>query len=61
MNVNINKTVFMFSDNVPTVRLAEWPLTASMWDGELLNGPVPTLFSEDIKSTEDGLRGWYNL
>ena len=28
-----------------------------MWDGEVLSGPVPTLFSEDVKRTEDGLRG----
>ena len=28
-----------------------------MWDGEHLLGPVPTLFSEDSKRTEDGLMG----
>jgi hypothetical protein len=39
------------------VLLKAWPLEATMWDGEVLSGPVPTLFSEDIKRTEDGLRG----
>ena len=24
-----------------------WPLSAEMWDGETLAGPIPTLFSED--------------
>ena len=28
-----------------------------MWDGEDLKGPFPTLFSEDIKKSEDGLLG----
>ena len=45
-----------FSDNVPTVLLASWPLDVNMWDGEILAGPVPTLFSEDTKASEDGLR-----
>ena len=46
-----------FRDNVPSVLLGSWPMDASMWDGELLTGPVPTLFSEDIKSSEDALKG----
>jgi len=28
-----------------------------MWDGEVLHGPVPALYSEDIKETEDALKG----
>ncbi len=24
-----------------------WPLSASMWDGDVLAGPIPTLFAED--------------
>lgn len=44
------------SDTVPTVLLAVWPLEATMWDGEALKGPFPSLFSEDPKKTEDGLR-----
>jgi len=37
--------------------LAEWPLRVNMWDGEVLHGPVPALYSEDIKETEDALKG----
>ena len=43
-----NVHFIMFSDNVPTVCLAQWPLEASMWDGDVIAGPVPTLFTEDI-------------
>ncbi len=32
---------------VPTVKLAEWPLRCEFFDGDLLDGPVPTLFAED--------------
>jgi len=39
------------------VLLESWPLEASLWDGEVLAGPVPSLFSEDIKSSEDALIG----
>jgi hypothetical protein len=28
-----------------------------MWDGEVVKGPFPTLFSDDIKKTEDNLIG----
>jgi len=45
---NNNVHFIMFSDNVPTVCLAQWPLEASMWDGDVIAGPVPTLFTEDI-------------
>ena len=33
-----------------------WPLTAEMWDGEALAGPVPTLFSEDPIGTLDSIK-----
>jgi len=36
-----------FSDNVPTVLLAEWNIEANMWDGEILAGPVPTFYAEN--------------
>ncbi len=40
----------MFSDIVPTICLAKWPLEATMWDGDEIAGPVPTLFTEDVES-----------
>jgi len=49
-------TLYIRRDNVPTVLLASWPLEANLWDGEILSGPVPSLFSTDVKASEDGLR-----
>jgi len=43
--------IIVFSDNVPTILLAKWPLEASIWDGEVLCGPVASLFSEDAKAS----------
>jgi hypothetical protein len=39
------------------VLLESWPLEASLRDGEDLAGPVPSLFSEDVKGYEDALIG----
>jgi hypothetical protein len=44
-------------DNCPTVLLGVWKLETNMWDGEVMAGPFPTLFSEDMKASEDGLNG----
>jgi hypothetical protein len=43
----------LFRDAVATVLLQEWPLTTAMFDGEVLEGPVPRLFT----STLDEARG----
>jgi hypothetical protein len=37
----------IYSDNVPTSLVDSWPLTTDMWDGELLAGPVPSLFTSE--------------
>ena len=34
---------------MPTICLAQWPLEAAMWDGDLIAGPVPTLFTEEVE------------
>jgi len=31
-----------------------------MWYGEILYGPVPSLWAEDIKASEDALKGKIN-
>ena len=41
----------MCSDHVPTMVLKSWGLDASLFDGELMAGPIPTIFSEDMEST----------
>lgn len=33
-------------DRVPTVLLHEWELLCNLFDGDVVSGPVPTLFSE---------------
>ena len=38
------------------MKLVEWPLQCNMWDGELLAGPVPTLFAETPDVALDALK-----
>ena len=38
-------------DNVPTIRLAAWPLEGDFFDGDVAAGPVPTLFSQEPDTT----------
>ena len=53
----VNKKCFsVFSDNVPALQLGEWPLEATMYEGEATAGPVPTFFSEDPVATTDALK-----
>jgi hypothetical protein len=35
---------------VPTICLARWPLDATLWDGDVIAGPVPTLFTEEVEA-----------
>ncbi len=35
--------------------LESWPLTATMWDGDILAGPVPTLFAEDADLSSEAI------
>jgi hypothetical protein len=42
--------IFLFRDNVPTICLAQWPMEAALWDGDLIAGPVPTLFTEEVEA-----------
>jgi hypothetical protein len=28
-----------------------------MWDGDILKGPVPTIFTDDVRATEEGMNG----
>jgi hypothetical protein len=45
VSTEINTCYFVFSDEVPTVVLQRWPLACNFYDGDLLMGPVPTLFA----------------
>lgn len=46
-----------FSDNLPTVRIKSWSIEASLFDGDLLGGPVPTLFGNDEEGAINGIKG----
>ena len=46
----------MFSDNLATMQLARWPLEASLFDGELSAGPVPSLYSVEPDKTEAAIK-----
>ncbi len=35
--------------------LESWPLSATMWDGDILAGPVPTLFAEDADLSSEAI------
>ncbi len=41
----------LFSDNIPTYLIRSWPLDADLFDGDILAGPVPSIFCKD----EDGV------
>ena len=44
-------------DNIPTVRVASWPIQADLFDGEAAGGPVPTLFSPDPDASLAAISG----
>ena len=40
--------ISLHRDAVASVLLQEWPLSANMFDGEVLEGPVPRLFTSSL-------------
>jgi hypothetical protein len=45
----INNIAKYFRDRVPTVLVKEWPLVCTMFNGDSIMGPVPTLFAENVE------------
>ena len=37
----------LYRDNVPTIHIKTWSLAATLFEGEVAGGPVPTLFAAD--------------
>ena len=37
------------------MKLSSWPLRCEMFDGDLLDGPVPTLFAEDEEAAVEAI------
>ena len=48
--------MFFCRDNVPTIKLGEWGLDCNLWDGDILAGPVPTLFADTPDVAADALK-----
>jgi len=44
------RNFFLCRDNIPTICLAQWPMEATLWDGDVIAGPVPTLFTEEVEA-----------
>ena len=58
--------MFIYSDNLPTVLIKSWPLEADLFDGDLLAGPIPSLYSDDPDAilagiTSDPLKSHWDL
>ena len=47
----------MRSDNLPVIIIKHWPLEATLFDGEQLAGPVPSLYSEDPDTAQATIKG----
>ena len=46
----------MRSDNLPVIIIKYWPLEATLFDGEQLAGPVPSLYSEDPDAAQAAIK-----
>jgi hypothetical protein len=46
---------FSSRDNVPSLVLNSWDISADLLDDEFLDGVMPVLFAEDPKMAEEGL------
>ena len=58
--------MFIYSNNLPTVLIKSWPLEADLFDGDLLAGPIPSLYSDDPDAslagiTSDPLKSHWDL
>ena len=42
----------IFRDAVASVLLAEWPLEANLFDCDIIEGPVPRLFTSDLEQAK---------
>ena len=45
----------MRRDTTSTVLLQEWHLSTEVFDGDILDGPVPTLFATDVEEASAAL------
>ncbi len=48
--------ISLSSDNLPVIKLQTWPLAAELFDGDILKGPIPTLFADAPEEAEAAIR-----
>ena len=46
----------MFRDNIPTIRLDVWTLSASLYDGQMAVGPTPVLFALEPETAHSAIK-----
>ncbi len=39
----------LLRDRVPTYLVSEWDAVCTMWDGDAISGPVPTLYADNVE------------
>ena len=39
----------LLRDRVPTYLVLEWDAVCTMWDGDAISGPVPTLYADNVE------------
>jgi len=47
----------MCRDNIPSILINSWDLNATLFDGDVSAGLVPTLFAEDADTTLKAIAG----
>ena len=52
---NIIYSIF-FSDNVAAMHIKSWDVDCSLFDGDLMAGPIPLLFSEDHETAATNIK-----
>jgi len=46
----------MFRNNIPGQLIKSWPLSASLFNSDLIRGPVPTFFANDAAAVTTALK-----
>ena len=51
MELTVSNPFPIFSNNIPVTVLKTWPAKATLFDGDQMAGPFPSLFSEDTAAS----------
>ncbi len=45
----------LLRDRVPTYLVSEWDAVCTMWDGDAISGPVPTLYADNVEHAKKAI------